>query len=287
MRVMNLAGRLSLAVEGGAIDVATASEGRFGPDVQSVYPQWAAFEQWAHAHLSSGPLDAAPFEEVDLQAPAPRPPQVFAIGLNFRDHAEEAGLQLPDSPMVFTKFPASVTGPFAAITLPSQSVDFEAELVAVIGREASHVSEGEAWSHIAGLTCGQDLSDRDLQLSGPPPAQYNLGKSFTGFAPIGPYLVTPDEFADPDDVALECSLSGELMQKSSTGQLIFTIPAIVAHLSSILTLWPGDLVFTGTPSGIGWTREPRRTITEDDELVTTMAGIGSMRHTFVSSTSTA
>jgi 2-keto-4-pentenoate hydratase/2-oxohepta-3-ene-1,7-dioic acid hydratase in catechol pathway len=283
---MNLAGRLALAVDGGAIDVATASEGRFGPDVQSVYQQWAAFEHWARTHLSSGPGGVTAFEEADLLAPAPRPPQVFAVGLNFRDHAEEAGLELPDSPMVFTKFPASVTGPFATITLPRGSVDFEAELVAVIGREASHVSEADVWSHIAGLTCGQDLSERELQLSGPSPAQYNLGKSFTGFAPIGPYLVTPDDVPDPDDVEIECSLSGELMQKSHTANLIFSIPQIVAHLSSILTLWPGDLVFTGTPSGIGWTREPRRLITENDELVTTMAGIGSMRHTFVATAPT-
>jgi 2-keto-4-pentenoate hydratase/2-oxohepta-3-ene-1,7-dioic acid hydratase in catechol pathway len=286
MRVMNLAGRLALAAGGGAIDVATASAGRFGPDVQSVYQQWPAFEHWARTHLSSGPGGVTAFDEADLLAPVPRPPQVFAIGVNFRDHAEEAGLELPDSPMVFTKFPASVTGPFATITLPRGSVDFEAELVAVIGREASHVAEADVWPHIAGLTCGQDLSERELQLSGPPPAQYNLGKSFTGFAPIGPYLVTPDDVPDPDDVELECSLSGELMQKSHTANLIFSIPQIVAHLSSILTLWPGDLVFTGTPSGIGWTREPRRLITENDELVTTMAGIGSMRHTFVAAART-
>jgi 2-keto-4-pentenoate hydratase/2-oxohepta-3-ene-1,7-dioic acid hydratase in catechol pathway len=286
MRVMNLAGRLALAVDGGAIDVATASAGRFGPDVQSVYQQWPAFEQWATTHLSGGPGGVTAFDEADLLAPVPRPPQVFAVGLNFRDHAEEAGLELPDSPMVFTKFPASVTGPFATITLPRGSVDFEAELVAVIGREASRVSEADVWSHVAGLTCGQDLSERELQLSGPAPAQYNLGKSFTGFAPIGPYLVTPDDFPDPDDVEIECSLSGELMQKSHTANLIFSIPQIVAHLSSILTLWPGDLVFTGTPSGIGWTREPRRLITEDDELVTTMSGIGSMRHTFVAAPTT-
>lgn len=280
MRVMNLAGRLALATADGAVDVATASEGRFGPDVQSVYARWAEFEQWARTHLADGAVRAVPFEETALLAPVPRPGQVFAVGLNFRDHAEEAGLQLPESPMVFTKFPASVTGPFGTITLPRGSVDWETELVAVIGREASHVGEADAWAHVAGLTCGQDLSERELQLSGPAPAQYNLGKSFTGFAPIGPYLVTPEEFPDPDAVEIECSLSGELMQKSHTGNLIFSIPQIVAHLSSILTLWPGDLVFTGTPSGIGWTREPRRVISATDELVTTMAGIGSMRHTF-------
>jgi len=222
-----------------------------------------------------------PFDERRLGAPVPRPPQVFAIGLNYRDHAEEAGLELPESPMVFTKFPASVTGPFDTITLPAGSVDFEAELVAVIGKTARHVSVDDAWSYVAGLTAGQDLSERELQTRGPDPAQYNLGKSFAGFAPIGPYLVTPDEFADPGDLSLQCELSGELMQKSHTANLIFSIPQIVAHLSSVLELWPGDLIFTGTPSGIGWTRTPRRLITAADELVTTIDDIGSMRHRFV------
>jgi 2-keto-4-pentenoate hydratase/2-oxohepta-3-ene-1,7-dioic acid hydratase in catechol pathway len=268
MRVMNLAGRLSLAVDGGAVDVAEASGGRFGPDVQSVYA----------ATCTAPP---APFDERKLGAPVPRPPQVFAIGLNYRDHAEEAGLELPESPMVFTKFPASVTGPFDTITLPVGSVDFEAELVAVIGRTARHVSVDDAWSYVAGLTAGQDLSERELQTRGPDPAQYNLGKSFAGFAPIGPYLVTPDEFSDPDDLWLQCELSGELMQKSHTANMIFSIPQVIAHLSSVLELWPGDLIFTGTPSGIGWTRDPRRMITVADELVTTIGDIGTMRHRFV------
>jgi 2-keto-4-pentenoate hydratase/2-oxohepta-3-ene-1,7-dioic acid hydratase in catechol pathway len=277
MKVMNLAGRLSLAVDGGAVDVAEASGGRFGPDVQSVYGQWADFRDWA-ATCTAQP---APFDERQLGAPVPRPPQVFAIGLNYREHAEEAGLELPESPMVFTKFPASVTGPFDTITLPAGSVDFEAELVAVIGRTARHVSVDDAWSYVAGLTAGQDLSEREMQTRGPDPAQYNLGKSFAGFAPIGPYLVTPDEFSDPDDLWLQCELSGELMQKSHTANLIFSIPQVIAHLSSVLELWPGDLIFTGTPSGIGWTRNPRRMITVADELITTIGDIGTMRHRFV------
>jgi 2-keto-4-pentenoate hydratase/2-oxohepta-3-ene-1,7-dioic acid hydratase in catechol pathway len=277
MRVMNLAGRLSLAVDGGAVDVANASGGRFGPDVQPVFDRWEEFRQWG-ATCSAPPV---PFDEQRLRAPVPRPPQVFAIGLNYRDHAEEAGLELPGSPMVFTKFPASVTGPFETITLPAGSVDFEAELVAVIGKSARHVSADDAWDHVAGLTAGQDLSERELQTRGPDPAQYNLGKSFAGFAPIGPYLVTPDEFPDPGDLLLQCELSGELMQKGHTADMIFSIPAIVAHLSSVLELWPGDLIFTGTPSGIGWTRNPRRLISAADELVTTVGDIGTMRHRFV------
>jgi 2-keto-4-pentenoate hydratase/2-oxohepta-3-ene-1,7-dioic acid hydratase in catechol pathway len=277
LRLINLAGRLALSVEGGAVDVATASDGRFGPDAASVYEHWSEFAAWAGEHGGT----PVPFSEADLRAPSPRPGQVFAIGLNFRDHAEEAGLELPPAPMVFTKFPASVTGPFDTITLPRGSVDYEVELVAVIGKQASHVSEQDAWSYVAGLTCGQDLSERELQLSGPPPQQYNLGKSYTGFAPTGPCLVTPDEFEDPDDISLECSLSGELVQKSRTSQLIFSVPQIVAYLSSILTLWPGDLIFTGTPGGIGWTRTPRRMITANDDLITSMDGIGSMHHRFV------
>lgn len=274
--MINLAGRLALEVDGGAVDVATASGGRFGPDVPSVFARWAEFTAWAAEHRGT----PQPYRETDLLAPSPRPGQVFAIGLNYRDHADEAGLELPTTPMVFTKFPASVTGPFETVALPQGSVDYETELVAVIGLEATDVAVEDAWAHVAGLTCGQDLSERELQTSGPPPQQYNLGKSFTGFAPIGPCLVTPDEFSDPDDIALECSLSGELVQKSSTAHLIFSVPEIVAYLSSILTLWPGDLIFTGTPSGIGWTRSPRRMIHARDELVTTMAGIGTMRHRF-------
>jgi 2-keto-4-pentenoate hydratase/2-oxohepta-3-ene-1,7-dioic acid hydratase in catechol pathway len=276
VRIINLAGRLALEMDGGAVDVATASDGRFGPDVQPVFARWAEFTAWAADHHGA----PQPYRETDLRAPSPRPGQVFAVGLNYKDHAEEAGLTLPTSPMVFTKFPASVTGPFDTVALPQGSVDYEAELVAVIGVEATDVAVEDAWAHVAGLTCGQDLSERELQTSGPPPQQYNLGKSFTGFAPIGPCLVTPDELDDPDDIALECSLSGELVQKSSTAHMIFTVPQIVAYLSSILTLWPGDLIFTGTPAGIGWTRTPRRMIKAQDELVTTMAGIGTMRHRF-------
>jgi 2-keto-4-pentenoate hydratase/2-oxohepta-3-ene-1,7-dioic acid hydratase in catechol pathway len=181
---------------------------------------------------------------------------------------------------VFTKFPSAITGPRDRIALPKGSVDFEVELVAVVGREAHRVSSTQAWEHIAGLTVGQDLSERELQLAGPPPQQYNMGKSYSGFAPIGPVLVTPDEFDDPDDIAISCSLSGVEVQKTRTSDMIFWIPRIVAFLSSVTTLWPGDVIFTGTPSGVGWTRDPKLLIGPDDELVTRADGIGEMRHTF-------
>ncbi|SDZ13566.1 2-keto-4-pentenoate hydratase/2-oxohepta-3-ene-1,7-dioic acid hydratase (catechol pathway) [Geodermatophilus africanus] len=278
MRILNLDGRLSLAVRDGAVDVETASGGTFPADVMSVYERWDEFAQWARDF--SGAPDRS-LDDAAVGPPVPRPAQVFAVGLNYRDHATEAGLGLPDRPMVFTKFPAAVTGPYGEIVLPSDTVDFEVELVAVVGRRARNVVESDAWAHIAGLTAGQDLSDRAEQLSGPPPQQYNLGKSFEGFAPIGPALVTPDEFADPDDIALGCQLSGVQMQKGRTRDFVFSIPQLVAHLSRILPLLPGDLIFTGTPSGIGWVRDPRRTIAPGEELVTFVEGIGEMRHTFV------
>jgi 2-keto-4-pentenoate hydratase/2-oxohepta-3-ene-1,7-dioic acid hydratase in catechol pathway len=279
MRILNLAGRLSLAEDDKAIDVETASDGRFSADIQAVYPRWEEFRTWAAAYRGAPDREVA---AASIGPPVPRPSQVFAIGVNYRDHAAEAGLELPERPMVFTKFPAAVTGPYGEITLPSDAVDFEAELVAVIGRRARHVAERDGWSYIAGLTAGQDLSERVVQLSGPPPQQYNMGKSFEGFAPIGPALVTPDEFADPDDIELGCRLGGEQMQHGRTRDFVFTIPQLVAYLSRILPLLPGDLIFTGTPAGIGWVRQPRRTIAAGEELVTRITGIGEMRHRFVS-----
>lgn len=279
MRILNLAGRLSLAIDDKAIDVETASDGAFTADIQAIYPRWEEFRAWAAAYRGAPDREVA---AASLGPPVPRPPQVFAIGLNYRDHAAEAGLELPERPMVFTKFPAAVTGPYGDITLPSDAVDFETELVAVIGRRARHVAERDGWSYIAGLTAGQDLSERAVQLSGPPPQQYNMGKSFEGFAPIGPALVTPDEFADPDDIELGCRLAGEQMQHGRTRDFVFTIPQLVAYLSQILPLLPGDLIFTGTPSGIGWVRQPRRTLAAGEELVTHITGIGEMRHRFVS-----
>jgi 2-keto-4-pentenoate hydratase/2-oxohepta-3-ene-1,7-dioic acid hydratase in catechol pathway len=279
---MNVEGRLKLVVGDQIMDVESASGGAFSADIQSVYDRWDEFRSWVAGATAAG---GSPIPDSDVVGPpVPRPRQVFAIGLNYRDHAQEAGLELPTSPMVFTKFPASVTGPYATIELPAGSVDFEIELVAVIGRRAYRVAERDGWSHIAGLTVGQDLSERQLQLQPPAPQQYNLAKSFAGFAPIGPCLVTPDEFPDPDDIALGCLLNGEQMQKAHTGELIFPIPALVAYLSAVLPLLPGDLILTGTPSGIGWARTPPRFIQPGDELTSYVDGIGAMRHRFTPAT---
>ena len=200
MRIGNLSGRLTLFTDRGAVDVAQASGGRFGSDPQSIYDVWDEFVSWAST-LDLDRVDAADFQLTDLQAPTPAPAQVFAIGLNYRDHAVESKLDVPDTfPPVFTKFRTALSGPISTVVLPPGGhVDWEVELVAVIGRRAENVAAADAWSHVAGLTAGQDISERITQLAGPAP-QFSLGKSFPGFAPIGPWVVTVDEFDDPDDI---------------------------------------------------------------------------------------
>jgi 2-keto-4-pentenoate hydratase/2-oxohepta-3-ene-1,7-dioic acid hydratase in catechol pathway len=275
MRVGNLAGRLSLFVEDGAIDVERASGGRFDADPQTVYARWPEFVQWA----SSAAGDPVAFSPAQLGPPAPRPAQVFAIGANYRAHAAEGGMDVPDELMVFAKWVSSFTGPTGELPLPSAHVDWEAELVVVIGRRAYKIPGDAAWDHVAGLTVGQDLSERDVQMRGAYP-QMGLGKSFPGFSPTGPYIVTPDELDDPDSLELGCSLNGEVMQQASTADLVFPAPTLISELSAVLPLEPGDVIFTGTPGGVGFLRRPPRYLAQGDELVTYVRGIGEMRHTF-------
>ncbi|POM27322.1 Ureidoglycolate lyase [Actinomadura rubteroloni] len=279
MRIANLAGRLVLVDQGRAVDVEHASGGRFGSDPQAVYTDWDAFTRWAAtAELPRG----AEFDQAALAAPVPAPRQIVAVGLNYRDHAAESGFSAPEGlPPVFTKFVTSLSGPVTEVTLPPDGhTDWEVELVAVIGKTASNVAEDRAWDHIAGLTVGQDISERVSQLAGPAP-QFSLGKSFPGFAPTGPWVVTPDEFADRDDLELGAAINGEEVQKGRTRDLIFPIPTLIARLSAIVTLLPGDLLFTGTPAGVGLGRSPQRWLAPGDELVSHVAGIGELRQTFV------
>jgi 2-keto-4-pentenoate hydratase/2-oxohepta-3-ene-1,7-dioic acid hydratase in catechol pathway len=262
------------------VDVAEASGGLFGPDPRGVYDLWDEFVDWAAVASIDFAAAGVPVVFDELGPPSPDPRQVFAIGLNYRDHADESGLGYPDSPTVFTKWTGSFTGPAGELVLPAATVDWEAELVVVIGRRAERVAAADAWSHIAGLTVGQDYSERALQLSGPAP-QFSLGKSYPGFAPQGPWLVTPDEVGDPDNLAIECRLNGETMQKSTTNRLLFSVPSLVEHLSSVLPLTPGDVIFTGTPAGVGGTRKPPRFLKAGDVVETTIEGIGALRQVCV------
>ena len=212
----------------------------------------------------------------------PAPGQVFAIGLNYRDHVSETGRDLPESPVVFTKYPSSFSGPVSQVTLPEGSVDWEVELVVVISKTARAVPLERAWEHVAGLTVGQDLSERVLQRKGPAP-QFGLAKSFAGFSPIGPALVTPDELDNPDDLGLGCSVNGEEMQNARTADMIFPVPELIAYLSRIVTMFPGDVIFTGTPSGVGVGRTPPRFLQAGDRLDSWIEGLGELHQTFVAS----
>jgi 2,4-diketo-3-deoxy-L-fuconate hydrolase len=281
MQLANVSGRLSLVDGRGFVDVETLTQGAFTSHPQAVYDRWEEFTSWVRGNVSA--LEAADrvgYDEEDLGPPVPAPRQVFAIGLNYREHAAEAGMALPEGdPLVFTKFPSSIEGPNAVVELPSESVDFEAELVVVIGRCAHRVARADGWFHVAGLTLGQDLSERLVQFRGPTP-QFSLGKSYPGFSPIGPAVVTPEEFSDRDNIGLGCVLNGQQMQKGRTDDLVFTIPHLIGSLSAIVPLLPGDLIFTGTPPGIGWARDPKVLLHPGDRLTTYADVIGELTTTF-------
>jgi 2-keto-4-pentenoate hydratase/2-oxohepta-3-ene-1,7-dioic acid hydratase in catechol pathway len=200
---------------------------------------------------------AGEFVTGELLAPIPRPGKVICIGLNYRDHAVESNAPIPDEPICFSKFSSSVIGPEETIELPAacKTVDYEAELVVVIGRGGRNISREDAFAHVAGYTVGNDVSARDWQI-GRPGGQWLLGKTPDTFAPIGPYVVTADQVENPSDLAISLRLNGETMQDSSTKELIFGVDEIIAHISQLFSLEPGDIIFTGTPPGVGMARKP-------------------------------
>ena len=274
MRLANVGGRAAIVIGDEIADVATVSGGRFGPDPMDVYKDWNGFVAAVQDATPTGPL-----VPTDLRNPVPMPAQVFAVGLNYRTHAEESGMAIPEVPAVFTKFPTSLAGPFDQVEVAGPAIDWEAELVVVLGRNADRVSAADAWSHVAGLAVGQDISDRHLQFAAG--AQFSLGKSRRGYGPIGPWLVTVDEFDHPDDLAVGCSLNGEKMQEARTSDLIFSVPQLIAQLSAVLPLLAGDVIFTGTPAGIGAVRQPPVFLKEGDVLETWVEHVGSIRNLFV------
>ncbi|MDQ1694953.1 MAG: hypothetical protein QOJ03_306, partial [Frankiaceae bacterium] len=212
-------------------------------------------------------------DDVELGPPIPSPRCVFAVGLNFPSHADEAGMKVPDAPVVFTKFPSSLVGPRDPVVLGGTTDDYEAELVVVVGRGGRGIRREDAWAHVGGLTVGQDISDRALQFAAQP-AHFDLGKSRDTYGPIGPYVVSTDAFADPGDLLIRCDVNGERRQEDRTSNLIFDVPALVSYLSSILTLTSGDLIFTGTPDGVG--AASLRFLADGDVITTTIEGIGTM-----------
>ncbi len=284
MRVANLLNRAALITGSGAIDVDEVSEGRFSAEIDRLYLVWGEFVEWADALLADAEAVerlARPFRSEDLAAPVVTPRQIFAVGLNYAEHAQETNLETAERTLViFTKFASSLTGPEAEVRLPNDTVDWEVELAAVIGTEAYRVEVADAWSHVAGLAVSQDLSERTLQMTGAVP-QFSLAKSYPGFSPVGPWLVTTDELGDRDDIELGCSVNGTVVQSGSTGSLIFSIPEIVSELSAVLPLLPGDLIFTGTPSGVGMARNPPVYLKSGDVLVSWADQLGELRTTFI------
>ncbi len=214
-----------------------------------------------------------PRDEALLLAPVPRPGKLICIGLNYRDHAEESGMDIPESPVVFSKFPTSVVGPHGPVSLPSGSaeVDYEAELAVVIGRRATRVEAADAYDHILGYTNLNDVSARDFQFAD---GQWQRGKSCDTFAPMGPFIATTDEVPDPHQLSIKLRLNGATMQDSCTDQLIFGVPQLVSFLSQTITLEPGDVIATGTPPGVGFARKPPVYIQDGDRMEVEVQGLG-------------
>ncbi|MCC9599491.1 fumarylacetoacetate hydrolase family protein [Stieleria sp. JC731] len=238
------------------------------------------FFQSASKVLSElGNLDPAEFSDAPdvLLPPTPTPEKIFCIGLNYRDHAIETGADIPTEPVVFSKFNTTLIGHGQSIQLPaiSSKVDYEAELVVVIGKQAKNVSADQAMDHVFGYTCGHDVSARDWQ-KGRPGGQWLLGKTFDTFAPVGPCVVTSNELSDPTDIRVRMELNGEIVQESTTAQLIFDIPTVVAHLSKFVTLKPGDLIFTGTPPGVGDAKTPPVYLKAGDTCSVIVDGVGTL-----------
>jgi len=221
-----------------------------------------------------------PLSSVRLRAPIPTPRKLICVGLNYRDHAEETGSEIPNVPTIFNKFATAVIGPGDEIVLPkvSNSPDYEAEFAFVIGKGGRGIARDSWRDHIFGYTIVNDVSARDYQRA---TTQWLMGKTFDTFAPVGPWIVTADEIKDPHALDISMTINGEVLQRSNTSNLIFKIPDLVSYLSSVFTLEPGDIVSTGTPAGVGAARKPPRFLRAGDECVVKIAGIGELRNPVV------
>lgn len=275
MRIANVEGRAHAVVDGKLVDVEKASGGRLPADPMALVGRLSELQNL------DVPDDASSLDGTRLDPPVPRPSKILACALNYRGHAEESGLELPDAPVLFAKLPSALSGPEDEIVVPSgrERVDWEAELVVAISKRGKDIPAAQAWDHVAGLMCGQDISDRGEQFRSV--RQFTLAKSRDSYAPTGPFLVTPDELGDPNDLSIRCVLDGEEVQSSRTSDLIFPIAELVEFISRWATLEAGDLIFTGTPSGVGDGRNPQRYLQPGNVVETEIEGLGSMRNTCV------
>jgi 2-keto-4-pentenoate hydratase/2-oxohepta-3-ene-1,7-dioic acid hydratase in catechol pathway len=263
--------------DGALVDLHAADDSIPGDMIALLHGGAPMVERARRAAESASPRLA--MADVTLLAPVPRPRKVLAIGLNYRDHAQETDAQIPERPVVFAKMPTCITGP-GLVQLPkvSSSLDWEGELCFVIGKGGRHIKADDAMSHVAGFCNGNDLSVRDWQFHSP---TWMMGKGFDTHGPIGPWLVTPDEIGDIDNLDVKTWVNDELVQSSNTKNLIFGIPAIIEYLSAAFTLEPGDVVFTGTPAGVGVARKPPRFLKVGDVVRVEISGLGVLENTVV------
>ncbi len=267
----NVNGKAALVEGDNFYDLLRISEGQISEDPMVAIQDVDALDELS-ALLSDHESDGMMSESV-VGPPIPRPRNSFGIGLNYKDHAAESKMDLPEIPVVFSKYPSCISGPFSDVDLRTERGDYEAELVVVIGRQARDIAAADSWSHVAGVTVGQDISDRRLQLGARPP-QFGLGKSRDSYGPIGPVLVSPDGLDNPDDLHITCDVNGDRRQDAQTSSLIFDVSFLVSYLSEVLTLEPGDLIFTGTPAGVGM--PDKRFLVPGDVITTSIDGIGTM-----------
>jgi 2-keto-4-pentenoate hydratase/2-oxohepta-3-ene-1,7-dioic acid hydratase in catechol pathway len=242
---------------------------------------WNTAKGVIETYAANAPQEAiSDASDVILMAPIPRPQKIICVGLNYRDHAAESKMEIPSVPTIFSKFVNSVIGPGESIVLPKNSTkpDYEAEFAFVIGKNGRHVPADRWREHVFGYTIVNDVSARDFQMA---TSQWLMGKTFDTFAPIGPWIVTADEIADPHALDIRMTISGEVLQNSNTRELIFRIPELIAYLSSVFTLEPGDIVSTGTPAGVGFSHKPPRWLKAGDECVVYVEGIGELRNPVV------
>lgn len=281
MRFANVSGRATLVVDGRAVDIERASEGRIGSDPM-VCSNLSNHEALAELAASVDPSSWPELDPSTLGAPVPRPPKGFGVALNYRSHAIESDKAIPTEPHLFGKTENCVCGPYDEIVVPAgrDMIDYEAEMVIVFGRTCVRATEADAWSYIAGVTCGQDISDRGEQFR-PPVKQFTIAKTYDTFGPIGPYLVTVDELSDPDALAVRGRVDGQEVQNGNTDDLIFSVPALVAWLSRFITFRAGDLIWTGTPGGVGEARTPPLFLRDGMILETEVEGVGIMRNPIV------
>ncbi len=278
MRLANVNGRGSVIIDDQVVDIEQATSGSISSDPMEMT------NKLNHSILSELTLDDASHEldELMLGPPVPSPGKIIAIAINYRSHAEEAKKEIPTEPHVMAKFPTCITGPYSDIPMRDlEMVDYEAELVLAIGKSGLSIPRSDAWEHIAGIMLGNDVSDRNEQFR-LPLKQFSMAKSYDHFGPIGPVLVTSDGFDNPEDLNISLNVDGEQRQNARTGDFIFSVPVLIEWLSRYVTLNQGDLIFTGTPGGVGDSMEPPTYIRDGQIVEATLEGVGSLRNRFVS-----